>query len=93
VIRVDAEYVPPVSADCAVPVSLDGLPPGTRCIVRRILGDPRFARRLMEMGLVPGTPVQMLRRAPLGDPIELVVRGTHISIRRREADRVHVDIV
>jgi Fe2+ transport system protein FeoA len=47
----------------------------------------------MELGLVPGTKVQLVRRAPMGDPIELIVRGTHFSIRRSEANRIHVDAV
>ncbi len=41
--------------------------------------------RLMEMGLTPGTEVSVLRIAPLGDPIEIMVRGTRLSIRKREA--------
>jgi Fe2+ transport system protein FeoA len=45
----------------------------------------------MELGLVPGTPVELVRCAPFGDPFELKVRGTHLSIRRSEAERVHVE--
>jgi ferrous iron transport protein A len=45
----------------------------------------------MELGLVPGTPVQVVRRAPLGDPVELRVRRTHLSIRRSEAELVYVE--
>jgi len=47
--------------------------------------------RLLEMGLVPGTTVKLVRRAPLGDPIYLNVRGYHLSIREHEADLIHVD--
>jgi Fe2+ transport system protein FeoA len=44
----------------------------------------------MELGLVAGTDVSVLRRAPLGDPIELAVRGVHLSLRKTEAAHIHV---
>jgi Fe2+ transport system protein FeoA len=47
---------------------------------------------LMDLGLVPGTTIRYIRCAPLGDPLELVVRGTHLSLRRAEAARVHVEL-
>jgi ferrous iron transport protein A len=75
------------------PALLAALEPGSQAVVRHVKGDPAAVRRLMELGLVPGTPVELVRRAPLGDPIELRVRGTHLSIRRTEAERIHVDAV
>ena len=69
---------------------LAGLLPGERAIVRRVHGAPDFSRRMSELGLVPGTEVRMVRRAPFGDPIEFVVRGTHFSIRRAEAEGIRV---
>ena len=66
------------------------LAPGERGVIARLGGDPAIARRLMELGLVPGTLVEMVRRAPLGDPIELSVRGVHLSLRRSEALHIHV---
>jgi len=53
--------------------------------VERVGGERAFRRRLMELGLVPGTKVEMVGVAPLGDPIELLVRGCSLSIRRGEA--------
>lgn len=53
--------------------------------VERVGGERAFRRRLMELGLVPGTTVEMVGIAPLGDPIELLVRGCSLSIRRGEA--------
>ena len=67
-----------------------GLLPGERALVRRVHGAPDFSRRMSELGLVPGTEVRMVRRAPFGDPIEFVVRGTHFSIRRAEAEGIRV---
>lgn len=64
---------------------------GSRALVLRIDGDEHFARRLMDLGMTPGTEIALVRRAPLGDPIELIVRGSHFSIRRSEADCIHVE--
>jgi ferrous iron transport protein A len=47
--------------------------------------------RLMEMGLLVGTPVELVRFAPLGDPVEIKVRGYHLSLRRHEAEHILVD--
>lgn len=49
------------------------------------------AGRLMEMGLIPGTEVMVVRLAPMGDPMDLKVRGYHLSIRKREAARIYVE--
>lgn len=53
----------------------------------------RIACRLMEMGLVPGTPVRVTRRAPLGDPIEVALRGSGLSLRQKEAELILVQAV
>lgn len=58
--------------------------------VVRIAGHSSFRRRLMELGLVPGTRVELVRVAPLGDPVELLVRGASLSIRKAEAGVVEV---
>jgi ferrous iron transport protein A len=73
------------------PHTLALLSPGDRAVVRGIIADKDFAMRLMELGLTPGTEVALIRRAPFGDPLELAVRGSHFSIRRSEAERIHVD--
>ena len=74
----------------AAPLPLDRLEPGARAVILRLDGDFAVTRRLMELGLVPGTAIELVRRAPLGDPIELTVRGTHLSLRRSEASLIHV---
>jgi ferrous iron transport protein A len=48
------------------------------------------ARRLMEMGVVPGAPVRVIKAAPLGDPLEVRVRNYHLALRRNEAQTVSV---
>ena len=72
---------------------LDRLTPGMSAIIMDIEGEGPLVRRLMDLGLVPGTAIRYIRSAPLGDPLELVVRGTHLSLRRSEAARVHVEPV
>jgi ferrous iron transport protein A len=74
-------------------IRLDHLLPGASAIIHGIDGDGPLVRRLMDLGLVPGTAIRYIRSAPLGDPLELVVRGTHLSLRRSEAARVHVEPV
>jgi len=69
---------------------LGNLLPGVRALVSSVHGTPGFRRRMGELGLVPGTEIRMIRRAPFGDPIEFVVRGTHFSIRRDEAEGIRV---
>ena len=58
---------------------------GERFTIERVGGERSFRRRLMELGLVPGTHVELVGVAPLGDPLELLVRGCSLSIRKGEA--------
>ncbi len=60
--------------------------------VAHVAGDSSFRRRLMELGLVPGTRVEVIGVAPLGDPLELLVRGSNLSIRHAEAQGVAVSL-
>ncbi|MGB5811210.1 MAG: FeoA family protein [Polyangiales bacterium] len=70
--------------------SLADLLPGSAAKVVSIGCDRPIARRLMEMGLLPGTRIRIVRIAPLGDPIELRVRDYALSIRRSDAARIVV---
>lgn len=58
---------------------------GDRGTVVRIEGEPHFRNRLMEMGLVKGTRVQVVKFAPLADPIELLIKGYHLTLRKEQA--------
>jgi ferrous iron transport protein A len=71
--------------------TLDRLEPGSLGRIVRLEGAGPVHRRLMELGLVPGTEVRVVRRAPLGDPIELEVRGVRLALRRTEARTIHVE--
>ena len=64
---------------------------GQSATVRDVAGSRAFRRRLLEMGLVPGIDVRVVTVAPLGDPIQIEVRGGQWSIRRGEAAQIAVD--
>ena len=66
---------------------------GERGQVVRVEGDDQVSVRLMEMGLTPGVEVVMLGAAPLGDPVELEVRGYRLSVRKNEAARVEIKVI
>jgi len=70
---------------------LSDLAPGESGLVRKVEGDKSIRRRLMDMGVVNGAEVQVKRVAPLGDPIEFVVRGYNLSLRKSEARVIHVE--
>jgi ferrous iron transport protein A len=69
---------------------LDAIAVGSTVSVADVLGNDAVALRLLEMGLTPGVAVRLVGRAPLGDPLELELRGYRLSIRRAEAARVTV---
>lgn len=71
-------------------VTLNDLQPGEKATVLRVMGRGPIRRRLVDMGLVPGEQVEVQRTAPLGDPIDIKVKGYHLSIRRSEAKHVYV---
>jgi Fe2+ transport system protein FeoA len=70
--------------------SLAEIPLGQAATVRSVAGPNTFRRRLLEMGLVPGTRVSVVTIAPLGDPLRIEVRGGQWSIRRAEAAQIEV---
>jgi Fe2+ transport system protein FeoA len=74
-------------------MNLAELPLGAVATVTRVGGLGSFRRRLMELGLLPGTRVEVVSVAPLGDPLELLLRGASLSIRRTDALTVEVSPV
>jgi len=63
---------------------------GSTAIVADIKLPPESRPRLMEMGLLVGTPVELVRFAPLGDPVEIRVRGYNLTLRKHEAEQIFV---
>lgn len=72
--------------------TLDTLKPGDEAVVTHLEGEPIDVERLMEMGLIVGTSIKIVKFAPLGDPIEIQMRGYHLSLRRAEAAGIIVEI-
>ncbi len=72
-------------------ITLGDLDIGDAGMVSGYAGGGNYRRQLLAMGLTPGTPLKVVRRAPLGDPIELEVRGFSLSLRRDEAQCVLVN--
>ena len=70
--------------------TLDQLPIGATAVVHHVGCDRPVARRLMEMGLLPGTKVETVRRAPLGDPLEIRLRGYLLSLRVADAAQIQL---
>ncbi|MDI9470954.1 MAG: FeoA family protein [Bacillota bacterium] len=64
---------------------------GDRVQVRRLHGTDQVKRRLLSMGITKGTQIELRKVAPLGDPLELTVRGYELSLRRADAGCVEVD--
>lgn len=73
-------------------MTLDQLSSGQAATVRRIAGQGALRRRLMDMGLVRGVTVAHVKAAPMGDPVEYLVRGYHLSLRKSEAALVEIDL-
>ena len=71
---------------------LSELLPGERGIIRKMKVRGAIRRRLMDMGFVSGSPVEMEKEAPLGDPVDILVKGCHVSIRKEEAQHVLIEI-
>ena len=74
----------------SIEVSLDSLKAGDHGVIQSYRGANPVHARLKEMGLVRGTPVEVKRLAPLGDPMELRVRGYHLSLRKEDASCIVV---
>lgn len=70
--------------------SLDTLPAGQAARVVNVHGSNAISRRLMEMGIVPGAPIRVVRTAPFGDPIQVCLRNYHLALRRMEARAISV---
>ncbi len=73
--------------------ALTSLKPGQTGSLVAIEKGSRNRRRLMEMGLITGTEITLVRFAPLGDPVELRVRGYHLSVRKEEAKFIQVELL
>ncbi len=65
---------------------------GSTVVVTKIDGDGAYRRRLMDMGITKGTELFIRKVAPLGDPVEITVRGYELSVRKNDAQCVQVNV-
>ena len=72
--------------------TLDSFELGERGIVKSVSGEGKIKRRLFDMGITPGVEVYMRKRAPLGDPIEITLRGYELTLRKTEAACVSLEV-
>ncbi len=71
-------------------MKLANLEIGAVAKVKSVNGNSRISKRLMEMGIVPGVSIKVIKTAPFGDPIEIRVRGYNLAMRRNEAETIEI---
>ncbi len=72
-------------------MKLTDVPIGGKAKVTSVNGGSRIAKRLMEMGVVPGVTLRVVKSAPFGDPLEIRVRGYNLAMRKSEAQTIEVE--
>lgn len=71
---------------------LDQIGVGETGLIKHVGGEGRIRRRLFDMGVTPGATVQLRKKAPLGDPIEITIRGYELTLRKGEAELVEIEV-
>ncbi|MEA4812330.1 MAG: ferrous iron transport protein A [Anaerolineaceae bacterium] len=70
--------------------TLNQLQPGETVIVTRVLGKNEVKKRILDMGIIKGAQIEVIKKAPLGDPVEIKIKGYNLSLRNTEAALVEV---
>ena len=65
---------------------------GEKGVIKTVSGEGRLRRRLFDMGVTPGAEVLLRKKAPLGDPIEVTIRGYELTLRKTEAELVTMEV-
>ncbi len=71
--------------------TLDELKAGNSAIIRTVGGSGELRRRLLDMGLTPKTKVRIRKTAPMGDPVEITLRGYELTLRKEDARKIAVE--
>lgn len=71
---------------------LDEFQIGETGLIKKVEGEGRLRRRLFDMGVTPGTTVYLRKKAPLGDPLEVTIRGYELTLRKSEAALVLLEV-
>ena len=74
-------------------MTLNELKIGQCCKITKVNGEGALRKRLLDMGLTPKTKVTLHKTAPMGDPIELLLRGYNLTIRKEEAARIEAEVI
>ena len=72
-------------------MTLDELRIGGSAVIKTVNGEGALRLRLLDMGLIPRTQVSMIKIAPMGDPMEIMVRGYELTLRREDAAKIEVE--
>lgn len=75
-----------------VMMKLSELEPGQQAIIAKISGNASTRRRIIDMGVVRKAPIKVIRKAPLGDPIEFEVKDYNLTLRKRDAENILVEL-
>lgn len=73
-------------------MTLKEVKPGTTVLVTKVSGEGAIKRRIMDMGITKGIEIYVRKVAPLGDPVEVTVRGYELSVRKADAELIDVEI-
>lgn len=72
-------------------MTLNNLPIGDEAIITKVGGEGALRCRLLDMGIIPKTKVKVQKVAPMGDPIEIRLRGYELTIRKEDAEKIEVE--
>ncbi len=72
-------------------MTLDKLPVGRDAVVRAVGGEGELRCRLLDMGIIPRTVIRVTKVAPMGDPLELRLRGYELTLRKEDAAKIEVE--
>ena len=72
--------------------TLDKFVVGETGLIKKVEGEGRLRRRLFDMGVTPGATVYLRKKAPLGDPLEITIRGYELTLRKSEAELVLLEV-
>lgn len=73
-------------------MTLKEVKPGTTVLVTKVSGEGAIKRRIMDMGITKGIEIYVRKVAPLGDPVEVTVRGYELSVRKADAELINVEV-
>ncbi len=71
---------------------LSELKPKEKGLVKKIYGEGALHKRLLDMGIIKGTKIEVTKVAPLGDPVDIKVKGYHLSLRKEEAAQILIEV-